>query len=288
MSQARDVREGDWTMAAVDESGGAAGRQGAAGVHRGDGQLGRSGRRRRGRGPGAHARARSELFELFCRYGARDFRDIGHKAIYVANSWRTLQVHRLAACRAGAALARLCAARITRASNPGQTRLPTPIARGGRTWSCAKKIRDDWQRGKLDDARDRANCSTTLRDGLAATTRASRSSSCSIAGVAPQSIWDALFDGAGELLDAAAGHRRAARGDHAPTRCTSPFRRAADDETRRLLLLQNAAFLPMFREAMRTRQRKPCRSTSSSPPRTKADRREARRGDLRRRQQRPA
>src|SRR5688572_643519 len=32
-----------------------------------------------------------DLFELFCRLGARDFRDIGHKAIYVANAWRTLQ-----------------------------------------------------------------------------------------------------------------------------------------------------------------------------------------------------
>ena len=33
----------------------------------------------------------NELFELFCRYGSRDFRDIGHKAIFVANSWRTLE-----------------------------------------------------------------------------------------------------------------------------------------------------------------------------------------------------
>ena len=32
-----------------------------------------------------------EISELFWRYGARDFRDIGHKAIFVANSWRTLQ-----------------------------------------------------------------------------------------------------------------------------------------------------------------------------------------------------
>src|SRR5439155_12640709 len=38
---------------------------------------------------GAH-----EVFELFARYGARDFRDIGHKAIYVANSFRTLQAIR--------------------------------------------------------------------------------------------------------------------------------------------------------------------------------------------------
>src|SRR5207248_2998753 len=33
----------------------------------------------------------SEVIELFWRYGARDFRDIGHKAIYAANAWRTLQ-----------------------------------------------------------------------------------------------------------------------------------------------------------------------------------------------------
>jgi hypothetical protein len=33
----------------------------------------------------------NEVFELFCRYGARDYRSIGHKAIFVANSWRTLQ-----------------------------------------------------------------------------------------------------------------------------------------------------------------------------------------------------
>src|SRR3989442_1003946 len=33
----------------------------------------------------------SEVIETFWRYGCRDFRDIGHKAIYVANAWRTLQ-----------------------------------------------------------------------------------------------------------------------------------------------------------------------------------------------------
>ena len=37
-----------------------------------------------------HAGA-TEVFNLFCRYAGRDFRSIGHKAIYVANSFRTLQ-----------------------------------------------------------------------------------------------------------------------------------------------------------------------------------------------------
>src|SRR5436190_8085364 len=39
------------------------------------------------RNAGAH-----EVFELFFRYGMRDFRDIGHKAIYVAGAWRLLGV----------------------------------------------------------------------------------------------------------------------------------------------------------------------------------------------------
>ena len=33
----------------------------------------------------------NEIYEAFWRYGARDFRDIGHKAIFAANSYRTLQ-----------------------------------------------------------------------------------------------------------------------------------------------------------------------------------------------------
>src|SRR6202008_4850594 len=39
----------------------------------------------------ARTEGAGEVLEVFLRYGARDFRDIGHKAIYVANSWRTLQ-----------------------------------------------------------------------------------------------------------------------------------------------------------------------------------------------------
>jgi hypothetical protein len=89
-SQARDVREGDWTMAPVNESAvppAAKARQAfteamdnwdEAAADAAVAGLVRTSRQ-------------GDLFEVFCRYGARDFRDIGHKAIYVANSWRTLQ-----------------------------------------------------------------------------------------------------------------------------------------------------------------------------------------------------
>src|SRR5262249_29824688 len=39
----------------------------------------------------ARSAGANEVYEQFFRYGARDFRSIGHKAIYVANSWRTRQ-----------------------------------------------------------------------------------------------------------------------------------------------------------------------------------------------------
>jgi len=65
-------------------------------------------------------------------------------------------------------------------------------------------------------------------------------------GVAPQSIFDALFDGAGELLMRAPGILSL----HATT-CTNAmhysWQHCHNEETRRLLLLQNAAYLPLFR-----------------------------------------
>src|SRR6185295_7238428 len=65
-------------------------------------------------------------------------------------------------------------------------------------------------------------------------------------GVAPQSLFDAFFDGAGELLMRAPGIQSL----HATTFTNAvhyAWRQTRDEETRKLLLLQNAAFLPLFR-----------------------------------------
>ena len=89
-SQARDEREGDWTMGPVAESAvpeATKARQAfIQAMDNWDEAAADAAVAGLARGAGAQ-----ELFEIFCRYGARDFRDIGHKAIYVANSWRTLQ-----------------------------------------------------------------------------------------------------------------------------------------------------------------------------------------------------
>jgi hypothetical protein len=67
-------------------------------------------------------------------------------------------------------------------------------------------------------------------------------------GVATQSIWDALFSGAAELVMGKPGITAL----HAMTSTNAiyyAFQHAVNDETRRFLLLQNAAFLSLFRQA---------------------------------------
>jgi hypothetical protein len=69
------------------------------------------------------------------------------------------------------------------------------------------------------------------------------------AGASPRSIWDAMLCGAGELLM----RRRGIVALHAVTMTNAMhhcFQATASDETRKRLLLQNAAFLPMFRAGM--------------------------------------
>src|SRR6266545_3637173 len=90
-SQAADVKEGDWTMGPVDESAVPPAHKARQALidamDNWDEAAGDAAIVGMVRSAGAH-----EIFEILCRYGARDFREIGHKEIYVANSFRTLEV----------------------------------------------------------------------------------------------------------------------------------------------------------------------------------------------------
>jgi len=89
-SQARDVSEGDWTLPSVDNrlvpSASDALRLFSEAMDQWDEAKANS-----AIAGLARSASTEDLFDVFCGYGARDFRDIGHKAIYVANGWRTLQ-----------------------------------------------------------------------------------------------------------------------------------------------------------------------------------------------------
>ena len=97
----------------------------------------------------ARSAGAQEVFELFTRYGARDFRDIGHKAIFVANSWRTLQV--IGWQHAEPVLRSLAYALLERGGakeNPAKADLPAdrPFRQN---IESVKKVREGWLDGRL-------------------------------------------------------------------------------------------------------------------------------------------
>jgi len=242
-SQARDVQEGNWTMAPVDESAVPPSHKArpafVEAMDAWDEAAADAAIVGLARTHGAH-----ELFEIFSRYGARDFRDIGHKAIYVANSFRTLEA--IGWQHAEPVLRSLAYALLDRGGaneNPAKADLPAdrPYRRN---LEEAKKIRPGWLDGKpSSDAT--AELLEAIREGSARDT-SDKAVELLNQGVAPQSIFDALFDGAGELLMREPGIRSL----HAFT-CTNAlhyaWQHSHHEETRKLLLLQNAAFLPLFR-----------------------------------------
>jgi hypothetical protein len=192
----------------------------------------------------------NEVYEQFWRYGARDFRDIGHKAIFAANSYRTLQT---IGWRHGEPIVRSLAYAILEheGTNPAER-----DADQDRPWRenqrRAPTIRADWQFGQPS-----ASATTTMLATLRTGTPAEASEAIVRHlndRVSPASLWDACFLCAGELLMRQPG----VVGLHTVTATNAlhyAYETSSTDLTRRLMLLQAAAFLTMFRGAMTQRGR---------------------------------
>jgi len=241
-SQAQDIREGDWTMAPPDEaripSASHAREAFTHAMDNWDEEAADAAICGLVRTAGAN-----EIFEILSRYGGRDFRDIGHKAIYLANSWRTLQT--VGWHHAEPVLRSLVYALLATEgeSNPANSDKPAD-----RPWrenkSIAGKINPDWQNGNRNP-----EATLELLSSFREATPAEASKKAMELlnrQVAPQSIWDAMFAGGAELLM----RRPGILSLHALTTTNAlrfTFDNCANDETRRLLLLQNASFLPLFR-----------------------------------------
>jgi hypothetical protein len=182
-----------------------------------------------------------DIVELFWRYGARDFRDIGHKAIYVANSWRCMQT--IGWRHAEPVMRSLAFALLEHeGGNPAQ-RDDEKDRPGRENLKRLAKVRAGWQRGKVTPE------ATT--DLLATMRTANPNEACEKVvellnkEVDPACVWDGLFLRAGELLMQQPG----IVGVHCVTSTNAlhyGYTASGNDETRRFLLLQAAAFLPMF------------------------------------------
>jgi hypothetical protein len=246
-AQAQDVKEGNWTMGPVDESRVPEPAKTRAAfveaMERWDEEAADAAVAGLARSAGAN-----DIFELFFRFGARDFRAIGHKAIFVANSLRTLEC--IGWQHAEPVLRSLAYALLQHEEGSPATRDAAPDRPWRRNLELARKIRPGWQGGRLD--------ADATRDMLAALREGSADAACDKVvdilnrGISPRSLWDALMGGAGELLMRSPGIVSL----HAVTSTNAlhqAFLRAGSEETARLLLLQNAAFVPLFREAIKGR-----------------------------------
>jgi hypothetical protein len=186
-----------------------------------------------------------EIIELFWRYGARDFRDIGHKAIYTANSWRTMQA--IGWRHAEPVMRSLAYALLEHeGSNPAQR-----DAEADRPWrenqGRARRIRAGWQQGKSTPSAAVELLQSLRKDWFAEC--CDQVVALLNKGVSPASVWDGLFLRAGELLMQQPG----IFGIHCVTSVNAlhfGYQASGNDETRRLLMLQAAAFLALFRERM--------------------------------------
>lgn len=241
-SQARDVKEGNWTMAPVDlkavPDAGKARAMFRKAMDSWDEPMTDAATVGLARTAGAQ-----ELFDLFARYGARDFRDIGHKAIYVSNSWRTLQ--NIGWQHSEAVLRSLAYALLQHGGgNPAET--DQEADRPGRyNEELVKKIRKDWQGGKIN-----AEQGEEFLEGLRS--KGWKEVSDWVAGALnkglhPQVLWDNIFARSAEMLMRKPGIVSL----HACTTTNAmhyAYQHVSNDETRRFILLQNAAFLTLFRD----------------------------------------
>ncbi len=247
-SQERDVKEGNWTMAPVDEKAVPAGEKARQAFTEAMDSWDEAKADAAVAGLSRTCGAQ-EVFDLFCRYGARDFRDIGHKIIYTANSWRMLQ--HTGWRHSEPVLRSLAYAMLEHEEgNPATREAPADMA--GR-WNAQllKKINPAW-RGGSASADGMKEMLGALRQG---SDREASEKAVELLnrGVAPASLWDAVFQNCSELLMRKPGIITL----HASTTANAmhfAFRQTSSDETRRFLLLQAVAFATSFRDRGDARQ----------------------------------
>ncbi len=196
----------------------------------------------------ARTASATEVMELFWRYGCRDFRDIGHKAIFVANATRTLNT--IGWRHAEPVLRSLVCALLEHEGDSPAKRDAEPD----------RPFRDNLKRASAIGERcfgDKLSPEAAT-DLLATLRSADFNGACEAIvklrknGINPQTIWDGLFLAASELLMRQPG----IVGLHCVTSANAlhyAYKMSGSEETRTLATLQAAAFLTMFRKAMQGR-----------------------------------
>ncbi len=236
-SQAADVREGDWALGRVDESHVPPPHRARAeyvkAMEAWDAEAADPAVAGLCRGSGA-----AETMEPIWRMAVRDQRNIGHKPIFAAQSWRTLQ-----------AIGWEHAEPVLRSLSFGLLDLqgdrPKALGPFEANLEAARKIRADWPAGRVDSGATTALLQTIRH----ATPEAASAEAAKMLdqGIAPGSLWDAVILSASELMMSNPGIISL----HATTASNSLhyiFHASGDDLTRRLALLQAVGWQPLYRD----------------------------------------
>lgn len=240
-SQNQDVREGDWIMPAASERNLPLADKAPAAFA--EAMLNWD-EEAADRAMTAWVRSASpwEIYDQLWFQGARDYLHIGHKAIYVANSYRTLKV--IGEQHAEGVLRPLARTMVVYNGD----RKPTGDDRVLLPWTQNKKhvaaLKPGWQQGRRDDKMTRELL------GMLRQASADEASAHVVrilnGDVAAETVWQALFLFAAELVM----RKPNIFSLHAQTHTNAmhfAYRATRDDATRRFLLLQNVAFMPYFR-----------------------------------------
>jgi hypothetical protein len=247
-AQQSDVREGDWTMAAPPSSNLPSPTQALDAL---DQAMTRWDVEAADAAATAVARTASagQILDLLSKHAARDYRNIGHKSIYLANAYRTLSV--IGWQHSEAVVRSLCYAILnhTGDSNPANSDLR--VDRVGRAnWSRVDTLSNEWSSAKrkpIESATVAKELRTATPDGAADFVVQLINGGCH-----PESVYDGIMIAAAEMVS-----RQAAIVPlHAVTTSNAMrylYRNVRDERTRQWLLLQNAAFIPHFYESTTAR-----------------------------------
>jgi hypothetical protein len=236
-SQAQDVKEGDWALGAVDEARlpkpGRAAEEFTRAMERWDVEAADSAIAALCRSSGA-----AQTMEPLWRMAVRDQRNLGHKAIFAAQSWRTLQT--IGWEHAEPVLRSLVFGLL---DLQGDSR-PKAVGPYDANLENAAKIRPDWTIGREDPAATQALLQV-IRQG---TPEAASAEAVKLLnqGIAPGSLWDAAVLSACEMLM----HNPGILTLHATTATNAlhyAYTASGDDTTRRLALLQAVGWQPLYR-----------------------------------------
>jgi hypothetical protein len=239
-SQANDVKEGDWALGPVDEKKLPKSWQAKTAFVKAmeawDSEAADAATVSFCRSHGA-----AEVMEEFWRFAIRDQRNIGHKAIFAAQAWRTLQA--IGWQNAEPVLRSLAFGLLDRQGKPGTDVVGPYVS----NMEAAKDFPHHWKIG----ADDRGASGHVLEELRSASPKAAGSGLLEYlqGGVSPDAVWDGILKASNELLLRKPGIIAL----HAVTAVNALhfiYGAAADETTRRLCLLQAASWTAMFRESI--------------------------------------